>query len=323
MPDDMALGVSQVAKESDPVKVIDKKAADNKAAAPSWLAELELGFALRGNKTVLSRCRHQGPLGVQRAFYPEPDGCAHVYLLHPPAGIVSGDVLRISATLEPGSRALLTTPGANRFYRARDRALSDVNDASNRQSQICSFRVKDAAVLEYLPLETLVYDQANAVNQVEIYLEDSACYMGWEVLCLGLPHIQQGFKQGKLQQTTTLYYKQKPLFHDRLDLSALDSLHQQKIALGGQHVIGNFIICAGSLLKQPQQIALLVAELRECLASKQLAQQFAVTELQGVVVIRHLGESSEHCRETFHQLWGCARQFVLNKMQNAPRIWYT
>ena len=311
MPDDLGLVSRQI-----PAVV--------KAVAPSWLAELALGFTVRGNKTALSRCRHQGPLGVQRAFYPEQDGCAHVYLLHPPAGIVSGDELRISANLDKGSRALLTTPGANRFYRARGHSdNSDSDDVSNRQSQICSFTVKDAAVLEYLPLETLVYNQANAVNRLEIYLEDSACYMGWEVLCLGLPHIQQPFIQGKLQQTTTLYHNQKPLFHDRMVLSALDLLHQQRIALGGHHVIGNFIICAGSLLSQPQQVALLVADLRACLGDKHLQQQFAVTEIQGVVVIRHLGESSEYCRETFHLLWGCARQFVLNKMQNAPRIWYT
>lgn len=286
--------------------------------APSWLAELELGFAVRGHKTVLSRCRHQGPLGAQRAFYPEQDGCAHVYLLHPPAGIVSGDELRISASLDKGSRALLTTPGANRFYRARGQC-----DASDRQSQYCSLQIKADAVLEYLPLETLIYNQANAVNRLEIKLEDSACYMGWEVLCLGLPHIQQPFKQGKLQQVTTLYHNNKPLFHDRMLLSAMDSLHQQRIALGGRHVVGNFIICAGSLLDQPKQLALLVDELRTYLNNKQLEQQFAVTEIQGVVVIRHLGDSSEHCRETFHQLWGCARQFVLHKTANSPRIWYT
>jgi urease accessory protein len=305
MPSDMGLLLTQQTRATE-------------VAAPSWLAELELGFALRGNKTALSRCRHQGPLGVQRAFYPEQDGSAHVYLLHPPAGIVSGDELRISANLEVGSRALLTTPGANRFYRARGHS-----DASDRQSQFCTFHIKAKAVLEYLPLETLVYNQANAVNQVEIKLEDSACYMGWEVVCLGLPHIQQPFKQGKLQQVTTVYHNLKPLFHDRMVLSALDSMHQQRIALGGHHVVGNFIICAGSLLNQPKKLALLVAQLRTYLSDKQLEQQFAVTEIQGVVVIRHLGESSEHCRETFHQLWGCARQFVLNKMQNAPRIWYT
>ena len=309
MLDDMALGDLQIP---------DKLTSLDDVAAPSWLASLDLEFAVRGKKTVLSRCRHQGPLGVQRAFYPEQDGCAHVYLLHPPAGIVSGDELRISAKLEAGSRALLTTPGANRFYRARGHS-----DKADKQSQYCQFDVQAAATLEYLPLETLVYNQANALNQVEIKVKDSGCYMGWEVLCLGLPHIQQSFTQGKLQQVTTLFHNGKPLFHDRIHLAALDSLHQQKIALGGHHVVGNFIIFSGDLASEAKQLAVLVNELRTYLSDKQLEQQFAVTEIQGVVVVRHLGESSEHCRDTFHQLWGFARQFVLNKTQNTPRIWYT
>ncbi|MDE2089358.1 MAG: hypothetical protein KGJ12_05005, partial [Gammaproteobacteria bacterium] len=50
---------------------------------PGWNAELSLAFARNNGRTVLSRRRHQGPLQVQRPFYPEPGGVCHVYLLHP------------------------------------------------------------------------------------------------------------------------------------------------------------------------------------------------------------------------------------------------
>lgn len=58
-------------------------------AAPqsSWLAELELWFALSAGKTRLVRRRHLGPLVVQRPFHPEKDGTCHIYLLHPPGGV--------------------------------------------------------------------------------------------------------------------------------------------------------------------------------------------------------------------------------------------
>ena len=84
-----------------------------------WLARLHMSFATRQGRTLLHRTERQGPLSVQRAFYPETNGTAHLYLLHPPAGIVSGDELRISASLSADNQVLLTTPGANRFYRAR------------------------------------------------------------------------------------------------------------------------------------------------------------------------------------------------------------
>ena len=67
------------------------------AAYEQWLARLEMTFAHRQQKTKLVDTLREGPLSVQRAFYPETTGAAHLYLLHPPAGIVSGDELHVAA----------------------------------------------------------------------------------------------------------------------------------------------------------------------------------------------------------------------------------
>ena len=82
-----------------------------------WLAQLELGYQLRGDKTRLVHSKREGPLSVQRAFYPEGDVC-HTYLLHPPGGVVAGDQLHIDLRVEADAKVLLTTPGATKFYRS-------------------------------------------------------------------------------------------------------------------------------------------------------------------------------------------------------------
>jgi urease accessory protein len=61
------------------------------------------------------RRRHLGPLVVQRAFHPEADGTAHLYILHPPGGVAGGDRLEITAHVAAGARALMTTPGGAKF----------------------------------------------------------------------------------------------------------------------------------------------------------------------------------------------------------------
>ena len=59
-----------------------------------WAATLDLAFDARQEQgaqvTRMTRTRFKGPLRVQRPFYPEgKTGCCHVYLLHPPGGLVS------------------------------------------------------------------------------------------------------------------------------------------------------------------------------------------------------------------------------------------
>jgi hypothetical protein len=90
--------------------------------SPGWQASLELGLSPWHGRTALTYRRQRGPLSVQRPFYPEGDVC-HLYLLHPPGGVVGGDGLEIQVNLEADARALVTTPGATKFYRsAGDRA---------------------------------------------------------------------------------------------------------------------------------------------------------------------------------------------------------
>src|SRR6186997_1917605 len=92
------------------------------AALPSpivsaWTAELELSLARQGDRTVIERRRQRGPLLVQRPFHPEADGTCHVYVLHPPGGIVGGDELTLTVNARPEASALLTTPAATKLYR--------------------------------------------------------------------------------------------------------------------------------------------------------------------------------------------------------------
>ena len=92
-----------------------------------WKAALQLGFAAEHGATRLARRAHRGPLAVQRPFLPEGPAVCHVYLLHPPGGLVGGDELAIDVDVDADAHALVTTPAAGKVYRT--------NGAPVRQTQ--------------------------------------------------------------------------------------------------------------------------------------------------------------------------------------------
>jgi urease accessory protein len=117
-----------------------------------WQATLDLHFQHRGGKTVLTSARHVGPLTVQRPFYPEDDTC-HLYLLHPPGGIVGGDELTIRAALDSGCHTLITMPGASKFYRS-----------SGAQAHLHQrLTLAERSTLEWLPQDAIFFPGARPV----------------------------------------------------------------------------------------------------------------------------------------------------------------
>ena len=129
----------------------------------TWHGRLSLHYSRDGERTV-AHDRHEGPLRVLKALYPEGPGICHHVLVHPPGGIVGGDVLDIDATLDAGAQALITTPGATRFYRSSGAAAA----------QQATLRVVDGARLEWLPLETIAYRGCIGETRVRMELARSS-----------------------------------------------------------------------------------------------------------------------------------------------------
>ena len=218
---------------------------DSLTDSSAWEAELSLGFAQRGDKTVLARREHKGPLTVQRPFYPE-GGVCHVYLLHPPGGVVAGDQLSITATVEPDAQALITTPAAGKFYRS----------GGGEARQTVNLKVSENASLEWLPQETIVYEGAQLNSSMNIDLAEHAHFIGWEILALGRPAAGEGFENGAASLNWRISRAGRLLYLERLRLDA--EAFQARWGLFGHSACGTLFVYPATSLQlavvQEQQL---------------------------------------------------------------------
>jgi urease accessory protein len=112
---------------------------------------------------------------VQKALYPEGGEVCHAIVVHPPAGIAGGDELEIDVRLQAHAHALLTTPGAAKWYRS--------SGPPARQRIVLGAAA--GAVLEWLPQESIVFDGALAELQTRSI--QGARYCGWEMSAWDAP----------------------------------------------------------------------------------------------------------------------------------------
>jgi urease accessory protein len=274
------------------------------SSTSGWRAKLELGFERRGTRTILARRRHEGPLLVQRPFHPEDDGSCHLYVLHPPGGVAGGDVLELELEVKSGS-ALLTTPAATKIYRTKG------PEAHVTQR----LDVRDGAVLEWLPQETLVFGGSRTRMLTRVELAPGAGFIGWEITCLGRPASGDDFPLGELDQRVEIWQGGRPLLLDRLRATGGGPERAGAWGFGGRSVFGSLWANGTS--------PVLVAELRAGVQPSAPGELFAVTALGGLTVCRFLGVSGERARQALCRAWGIARSHLLGKSACAPRIWAT
>ncbi len=267
-----------------------------------WRARLDLEISHRGEKSVVSNSRQNGPLTIQNPFYPEKEVC-HLYLLHPPAGIVGGDRLQCNITVKDNGAALVTTPGATKFYRS--------NGALAEQHQ--EFRILPGASLEWLPQETIYFPDANARLNTTVHLEGSAGYIGWEIHCFGLPVCKKDFCNGQAHIRFSLYRDNQPLLLESVKISAEKNAYQAAF-MRGQPVMATLIATGGD--------EELVTTLRENISMSEYTS-WGVTLLEDIIVIRYVGKSTNEARELFIKSWKILRPKTLGRPAALPRIWAT
>lgn len=272
-----------------------------------WHAQLSIDYSLESGKT-LARHQHTGPLRILQSLYPEGDTVCHNVLVHPPGGLVGGDTLEMAVQVQSGAHGLVTTPGATRFYRSEG-ALA---------LQHSHLKLENDARLEWLPLEALCYSGCIAENRLTMDLAPDAELMGWDITALGLPHADQPFVLGRLQQ----HIEVPGVWLERGTLAADDMrLLDGPTGLAGQRCLASLFFVSGSpLTRQRREVAL--DSTRAVIAQHPLASLAGATSPHPqVVVARVIAPVVEPAMDLLRALRNNWRAALWNMQASHPRIW--
>ena len=279
----------------------------------AWQGSLALDYRrdeIHGAARTVVHDRHDGPLRVLASLYPEARGVCHNVLVHPPGGLVGGDVLDIDVTLARDAHALITTPGATRFYRSTGAPAVQRLHAT----------LAEGARFEWLPLETLAYSGCIAENTMRFELAPGAEMMGWDVLALGLPASDQAFVRGRYTQTIELpgRWLERGVI-DAADTRLLDS----PLGWAGHRVMGTLWFAAGSALPAAHRDALLTAA-RAAIEGDALQTSAGATAVHdGIVVLRALAPRVEPLMTLLTRVWSTWRELAWQLPACTPRVWRT
>ena len=273
----------------------------------SWLGRLRLDYTRDGERTI-ALDRHEGPLRVLRRLYPEGPGICHHVIVHPPGGVVGGDRLEVEANLAPDTHALVTTPGATRFYRS----------GGATAVQQATLTLAEGARLEWLPMETIAHRSCIAENRLTLTLAPGAEAMGWDLLALGLPAANEAFDHGSFLQEIRIpgvWLERGRVRGD--DALLLDS----PLGWAGNRALGTLWFAAGSAFGTARRDALLDAGREVIGSAPSLAGITAPNDR--VVVLRVLADRVESAMTLMRAVRGAWRGAAWALSAEPPRLWRT
>lgn len=270
-----------------------------------WKGFLSFSFVHNGKRTVVKDKKHYGPLVLQRPYYQEFDRPS-VLVIHPPGGIVGGDTLELNIKMQDGSKGLVSTPAATKFYRSKERIAK----------QIQKIEMSSECGLEWLPQETLFFDKSVSENVLRFTLDDRKNKLiAWDIVGLGRPASGEGFDNGSLAQSLELIIDGSLVFVDRLKIDGNSLVLQSKAGLDGHMLSATALFYCNDI--QAMQ------ELKTSLQAQSWALQVGISQMDSLVVLRVLGHELDAVKTVLYEAWKMARPLVMGVPVIRPRIWNT
>jgi urease accessory protein len=261
------------------------------------VGELRVVVKRFGSETVLDDLRQAGCL---KARFPRrvAPGWIDVVMLNSGGGVAGGDRLNVSIAAGPGSQATIAAQAAERYYRIRS------TDAPSRVN--AHLTVNPGGALEWLPQETILFDQSALERRLEVDLADDARFLGLETVVFGRQAMGERVRQGWLRDLILIRRNNELLLHDAIRIDgAIDAKLQNTAVAAGARVVATIVYVVPDAAQKLDAVRLALAGV-----------EAAASVWNGLLLARILGPDSDTVRRTV-----VAVLSVLREDRPLPRVW--
>jgi len=259
--------------------------------------EVRLAFRRQGRKSVLSRLYQKG---AAKARLPQPQdpSVPEAVLLNTAGGLAGGDHFAVDVELAEGAAALVTTQAAEKVYRT-------LGPKAEIHSRV---RLAARARLEWLPQETIMFNQARLTRRLDVDMAEDAELIAMEAVVFGRTAMGERVQSGKLTDSWCVRRAGRLVFADAMRLNG--PINDR---LAGQATAGGAVALAMVICATPRSAELLDSA-RTALEGASHAT--GASCWNGLVVARLAAPNSLALRQTLVHLLTALRGGV-----PLPRVW--
>jgi len=276
-------------------------------------------------------------------LYPESgeqQGICHVIMLYPPAGIALGDKLDIDIGVKQLAHAVITTPGANKWYgnlpsytanKQTDDSPSVKKTQKNQETQensnSCAVQnvtvyLQDDSRFEWLPQENCFYNASFAHATNQFFISPAASIIAWEINLLGREHHGERYSTGEMRLSNLFWRvdeQPKLLLADTLHHCAEHDWFGSAVGLNNHSVFASLWVVPS--VDAQKHLIEWVKQLRLFIDHHSLP--VSCTQTGEVMIIRYLGDDVRQCFDSFGAVRGEIRTLMWQQANHLPRIWAT
>ena len=218
-------------------------------------------------------------------------------------GIVGGDRLRFELQAGVDCAASFTTQAAEKIYGS---AGADAEIA-------VSLRVGSGARTEWVPQETILFDNSRLRRTTRVDLDADARLVAGEFVVFGRRARGEAFTSGFLHDGWRVSRDGALVWVDALHLDG-----DIAAAFADPHAFDG-AAGAGFLMAATPDLADLPKRIRDYIAG--LGPGCAATVLDGLLIVRFVNADAAILRRQFAQCWSALRQAALQFPAALPRVW--